>query len=168
MRVLPRQMALVIRHALLTGLRPSEACESVRLLRVSQDSRESYYNPERQMLQHYLYPEIFLRATKKAYISYITLDNLQRIRLLGPNTPTPTWNSIRSACKRRGIKMNMCLCRRIFASWLIQSGIDSNTVDMLSGRVPSSVLARHYQTPDLSLGQRVLAAVDKLQKEIEK
>ena len=59
MRVLPRQMALVIRHALLTGLRPSEACESVRLLLLclSQHSGESYYyNPGRQMLQHYLYP----------------------------------------------------------------------------------------------------------------
>ncbi|MFL6486632.1 MAG: hypothetical protein ACJ71D_08005 [Nitrososphaera sp.] len=32
-----------------------------------------YFNPEHQTLQHYLYPEIFLRATKKAYLSYITL-----------------------------------------------------------------------------------------------
>ena len=32
MRVLPADMAAIVRHAVLTGLRPSEACESVRLL----------------------------------------------------------------------------------------------------------------------------------------
>jgi hypothetical protein len=89
MRVLPRQMALVIRHALLRGLRPSEACESVRLLNV-QNLDISYYNRERQMLQHYLYPEIFFRATKKAYSSYITLDNLQPITNLRAKTPAGT------------------------------------------------------------------------------
>jgi intergrase/recombinase len=62
--------------------------------------------------------------------------------------------------------MDMRLCRRIFASWLVQSGIDSTTVDMLQGRCPANVLARHYQTPSKGLKDRVLDAVSGLQKEI--
>ena len=62
----------------------------------------------------------------------------------------------------------MRLCRKVFASWLIQEGIDSITVDLLQGRVSTSVLARHYQSPDNTLRKRALDAVRKLQKEIEK
>ena len=58
--------------------------------------------------------------------------------------------------------MDMRLCRKIFTSWLIQEGIDSITVDMLQGRVSPSVLARHYQSPDNRLRQRVLDAVARL------
>jgi intergrase/recombinase len=64
--------------------------------------------------------------------------------------------------------MNMRLCRKVFASWLIQSGIDSTTVDMLQGRCPPNILARHYQSPYSSLCNRVLDAVNALMKEIDR
>jgi hypothetical protein len=83
MLVLPDHMSTVIRHALLTGLRPSEAYESVRLLKLEPTM---YYNPEEQTLQHFKFPEIFFRATKKAFISYFSTDNYQRIANLGPQT----------------------------------------------------------------------------------
>ena len=168
MRVLPRQMALVIRHALLTGLRPSEACESVRLLLLCfpDNSGESRYNTERQMLQHYLYPEIFLRATKKAYISYITLDNLQPI-INNLEAKTPSWNAIRHACRSRNINMEMSLCRKIFASHLRQSGIQPEVVNLLHGRVDSDILTRHYLVPSSTLKDQVLDALKQLQKMID-
>ena len=112
------------------GLRPSEVCESVRLLNSFQPmcsskdqdtGRTTYYNWERQTLEHFRFPEIFLRKTKKAYISFVTLDNLKPIAKMGPRTPG--YNSIRLACQRRGINMNMHLCRRVFASWLRKDGI---------------------------------------------
>ncbi len=43
MRMLPEDMALVVRHALLTGFKPSEACESVRLIN-GHMARHGYYN----------------------------------------------------------------------------------------------------------------------------
>jgi hypothetical protein len=165
MRILPKSMALVIRHAILTGLRPSEACESVRLLKNSQPGLQQYYNPERQILQHYLYPEIFLRATKKAYISYITLDNLHPIANL--SSKTPSWNAIRHACRSRNINMEMRLCRKIFASYLRQSGIQSEVVNLLQGRVDSDILTRHYLMPSSSLKDQVLDAVKELQNMID-
>ncbi len=161
-RVLPEHMGEVIRFASITGLRPSEAVESVRLI---SGLVSGYYNQEQQCLQHYKFPDIFLRTTKKAYLSYLSLDNYQRIANLGPKTPT--WNSIRLTCKRREIDMDMGLSRKVFASWLIaKSGIDSTTVDLLQGRCPPSVLARHYLVPESSLRLKVLDAVDKLKIEL--
>jgi hypothetical protein len=85
MQVLPKPMAAVVRHAVLTELRPAEAVESVRLLN-SGTYTFQYYNPERQCLEHYKFPQQFLRTTKKAYISYLSVDNVQPIRVLDSQT----------------------------------------------------------------------------------
>ena len=142
-KVLPIHMGLVIRHAVLTGLRPSEAVESVRLLTCKDNTStttcmSSYYNADSQALEHFRFPDIFLRQTKKAYISYITLDNLQPIVNL--SCKTPSYKAIRSALNRRGLDMDMSLSRKFFASHLHQSGIPDVVIDLLQGRTPPSVL----------------------------
>ena len=88
--VLPPVMGKIVKFGVLVGLRPSEVVESVKLLNiVPNDSNltSNYYNPEHQTLEHFCFPDIFLRQTKKAYISFITLDNLQPIANLGCKTP---------------------------------------------------------------------------------
>lgn len=153
--------------AILTGLRPSEAIESVKLLNrlpvknCSPNTNNNYYDPEQQTLRHYLFPDIFLRATKKAYLSYITPENLQPVANL--SYKTPTWNAIRLACKRRKIDTDMRLCRKIFASHLRNSGIQPEVVDMLQGRVPPSVLTRHYLVPDQHFKEDVIKALKQLE-----
>jgi hypothetical protein len=180
-RVLPAAMAAIVKFNLWTGLRPVEACESVRLLNwhlvANSDksftgkqfdkslSGQQYYNQEQRCLEHFRFPDIFLRPTKKAYISYLSLDSYQRIATLGAKPPT--WTAIRSACKRRKIEMSMHLTRKIFASWLRQKGIEPEVVDLLQGRVSQSVLTRHYLAPDNRLRERVLNAVSELQQQIE-
>jgi hypothetical protein len=86
-QVLPRPMALVVRHALLTGLRPTEAVESARLIQNDKTFKD-YYDPKSEVLSHFKFKDQFVRNTKKAWISYITLDDLQPIRVLGSKTPT--------------------------------------------------------------------------------
>lgn len=171
MQVLPPVMSNIVRHAVLTGLRPSEAVESVRLLNTQKNlgysssnnnNNNYYYDTEQQTLRHYLFPHIFLRATKKAYLSYITPENLQPVVNLGDKTPT--WNAIRLTCRRRNIGMEMRLCRKIFASWLRKSGIQSEFVDLLQGRVPPAVLVRHYLVPDQYFKEDVLKALKQLEQ----
>ena len=67
-------MGKIIRFGCLVGLRASEVVECVRLLNDSglRIRKPSYYNPERQALEHFRFPEIFIRQTKKAYISFVT------------------------------------------------------------------------------------------------
>lgn len=172
MQVLPPVMSNIVKYAVLTGLRPSESIESVKLLNrlpVNDGSTHTsinyYYDPEQQMLRHYLFPDTFLRATKKVYLSYITPENLQPVANLGYKTP-PTWNAIRLACKHRKIDMDMRLCRKIFASHLRNSGIQPEVVDMLQGRVPPSVLTRHYLLPDQYFKEDVLKALKQLEQRL--
>jgi intergrase/recombinase len=163
--VLPTHMAAVVRFNCLTGLRPSEACESVRLLNIGSDNFRTYYNPERQCLQHFLYPQIFHRKTKCAYVSFITKDLLSGIGVL--DSGTTTWTAIRHTCRRRGLSMDMRYCRKLFASWLHRCNIPVEIIDMLQGRIPKSIFAKHYLVLKSDFKADVLQAVEKLQKEIE-
>jgi intergrase/recombinase len=61
--------------------------------------------------------------------------------------------------------MQMKYCRKIYASYLRQNGgIESEIVDLLQGRVPRTVFARHYFRP--SADYRVLAALKTLRQKI--
>jgi len=163
MRLLPDNMAKIVKFCCLTGLRPTEAVESVRLLTFPNQFGK-YYNSDRQALEHFRYPEIFLRQTKKAYLSYITLDNLQPIAKLGPKTPG--YNAIRLTCKRRKINMDMRYCRKLHGSWLHIHGITAEEVDFLQGRTTPSIFSRHYLTRDNSLKDRVLTALKALEERL--
>jgi intergrase/recombinase len=129
----------IIKFATLTGLRPSETIESVTLLNVINIDNK-YYNPKRQALEHFRFADIFLRTTKKAYISFVSPEILNIVQNL---KDVPSHNAIRLACRKRGIKCDMRFCRKIYASHLRQSGIESEIVDLLQGRVPRTVFARH-------------------------
>jgi hypothetical protein len=176
-RVVPAPMAAVIKFNVLTGLRPSEAIASVRLLN-NFSAAEKYYNPERQTLEHFRFPAIFLRRTKSAYISIITKEQLSGIGILGcktptptttttTTTPTPTYEALRFRLERTGIKCHLGWCRKIYSSYLRQeAGIESEIVDLLSGRVPRTVFARNYFTPSVQYRQKVQKAVDRLHQTI--
>jgi intergrase/recombinase len=168
--VLPPFMGQIVKFGCLVGLRASETIESVRLLNSGAHGHCNYYNKDRRCLEHFRFPEIFLRQTKKAYISFVTPEMIELIQNVGNNTlnQVPSLNAITLACRRKGIKMEMHLTRKIFASWLInKSGIDSTTVDMLQGRCPQSVLVRHYQTPESNLSSRILDGINMLHRAIE-
>ncbi len=159
---LPSAMGTIIKFNCLTGLRPAESIESVRLLTLRYTER-LYYNPERQCLEHFRFPEMFLRQTKKAYISFVTREMLP----FGiPKGKVPSHNAIRLACRRRGINMHMHLCRKVFASWLRKEGIQPEIIDLLQGRVSQSVLTRHYLVPQSSFKSEVLRALEKLQSQL--
>ena len=63
-----------LRFNLLTGLRKSESIDSFNLI-ISNNQNgilSEYYNEELGILEHFKYKELFLRQTKKVYISIIT------------------------------------------------------------------------------------------------
>lgn len=162
---IPIQIANIIRFACLTGLRPTEVIQSVRLIN-HQETLGMYYNQDRQTLEHFRFPDIFLRHTKKAYLSFVTPEILQLVRF-EPNAKMVTYNIIRKKLNQVGLSVDLKLCRILFASYLRQSaGIQPEVVDLLQGRVSTSILTRHYLVPDNSLRRDVLTAVEKLRKKI--
>ena len=46
--------------------------------------------------------------------------------------------------------MNMYYCRKVFATYLRNKGIESEIIDLLQGRIISSVFVNHYYRPDIN------------------
>ena len=164
--VLPHHMGRIIQFGVITGLRPSEAVESVRLIN-NEETFQTYYNKLHMALEHFRFLEIFLRRTKKAFISFVTSDMIELAKLdYIKQSTVPTYNAIRHALNRRGLNMNMSFTRKVFASHLRLCGVQPEIVDMLQGRVSTSILTRHYLVPNNSLRDQVLDAIQKLKRDI--
>lgn len=62
--------------------------------------------------------------------------------------------------------MDMRFCRKIHGSWLHQYNITAEEIDFLQGRASPSIFSRHYLCPDNTLRDRVLTALEKLNKSL--
>jgi hypothetical protein len=93
LHVLPPKYSNLLLFSTLTGMRGSECVESVRLIK-SVTTSNRYYNPERQILQHYLFPQLFIRRTKAIYISVVNDDI---VRLCHNMVQTPTLQGLKKA-----------------------------------------------------------------------
>jgi hypothetical protein len=125
--------------------------------------------PNGHVLKHYQFPNVFLGQIKKVYISFVTPESFEHVQqwLLGMVPTPPTCNAIRHACRRRGINMDMHFCRKIHSLWLHQSGIVSEEIDLLQGRVNPSVFSRRYLTPIASLQDKVLETPNRLNTQLQ-
>ena len=106
-RLLPGFMSRIIKFAVLVGLRPSEVVDSVKLINDT-EAFSKYYNAERRCLEHYKFPDIFVRSTKKAFLSFMPheiISNVKINQLHDNNKNIPTYNAIRHACLVEGLSV---------------------------------------------------------------
>jgi intergrase/recombinase len=131
----------------LTGLRPAEAIESFNLL-LHHEKRNEYISQDGKMLEHFRFPFVFLRRTEKAFISLVDEDLLK----LTENCQNDVLNydQIRLTFLRNDQKFYMSYCRKIFATFLRNEGVEPEIIDLLQGRMPNSIFVRHYYRPDSS------------------
>lgn len=160
---LPSDYANFLIFCTMTGLRASEAVEAVRLLTLSSKDERVYYNPEQNMLQHYRFPDLFIRRTKAVYISVVNDEIIGIARGIGKIL---TLNAVKMAIKHRHLSMQLKYCRKIYASFLRQQGVQSEIIDMLQGRIGKNIFLRHYLTPSSSYKTEVLQALEKLQQQL--
>lgn len=157
---LPAGYGQILIYTTLTGLRANEAITSIRLVKTEVDK---YLKKGSPILEHYRYPDLFLRRTKKAYVSIINADILQLAR----EADNRSYTSIRMALEERGMTTNMKYCRKIFSTYLRMNGIESELIDLLQGRIPKTVFARHYFRPDFEKDMvRIRNILEKLKGEI--
>ena len=140
---LPKSYSNFFVFCTLTGLRASECVACIRLIK-DPESFKTYYNEGRQCLEHFRFAKVFIRRTKAAYISLVDKEILE-IAQNCTNNP-PSYNALKMALRHRSLDMQLKYCLKIYASYLRQNGIESEVVDLLQGRVPKSVFARHYFT----------------------
>jgi hypothetical protein len=158
--VLPCSHANVIIFATLTGLRPIEACKSVQLIHTD---LSNYLNSDLFILEHFKWKDIFVRTTKKSFISVMTDRLLQIAKTADPQSYT----SIYAYLHKRGLQMRMNYCRKIFGTHLRYCGIESEMVNLLEGRISPEIFVRHYWSPNMKQDiERVRKAIDNLAEQL--
>jgi Archaeal phage integrase len=157
---IPKPYANILIYNALTGLRPAEACQSIAFI---QSDFQNYLKQDKMVLEHYRYPEIYIRNSKKAFISIVD-DTIIKI---GREAANCGYNALRNYLVRRKLGMNMSYCRKIFATYLRTKGVEQETIDLLQGRIPKSVFARHYFRPDFeNVQNKIRKSLNILQNEI--
>ncbi|PBO85693.1 MAG: hypothetical protein COA77_02160 [Thaumarchaeota archaeon] len=154
--ILPKPDANILIYCTVTGLRPTEACQSIELIQTDLDN---YLNKDSMMLEHFKYAELFIRKTKHAFVSIIDDSIIE----LAQNTSQRSYNSVRMLLRKQGIEMHMAYCRKIFATYLRNNGIQPEIIDLLQGRVPKSVFLRHYYRPNM-ISDEIKPCIFKLQQ----
>jgi hypothetical protein len=142
-----------------TGLRLSEAVNSYNLIiKFSRENTlaEKYYNVKTGFLEHYRFKETFIRSSKKAYVSFVPLELLERI---GAKEPIPRIYTIRKALAKRHVPQRFSDIRELHATFLIK-WLSETEVDTIQGRVTGSVFKIHYWNVKLvtELKQKLSAA----------
>jgi intergrase/recombinase len=127
-----------------TGLRYEEAVNAWNLIieLTHAGKLDQYYNREKQILEHFKFKEIFLRRTKKAFVSFVSeglIDKIARQKRL-------TVNLLRLRVKRQGYRMRFGDVRELHAT-VSTRHLSQPEIDFLHGRVSTNVFMRNYFNP---------------------
>jgi intergrase/recombinase len=134
----------VLEFIALSGLRVGEALEAIRLYH---KDAEGYLNRELMVLEHFKHPAIFIRKTKKAYITVVDDYMLDLLESAEP----VTYNAMSMSIKRRfGSDHCPSTFRKVWATFMRRRGIEPEVIDLLQGRTPRSIFLRHYYRPDIN------------------
>lgn len=158
--------ALFMDFMVVTGLRYCEAVKSTNLvIQLSKENKlNKYYNERKEILEHYQFKDIFIRRTKKAFISFIPKDFIGQITKSKPLTLSILPNRL----KRKGMKQRFSDIREYHASILLKQ-LKQPEIDFIHGRVSTNIFMRNYFNPAWinDLKNRVFDSVKELLKLIE-
>jgi hypothetical protein len=127
-----------------TGLRYEEAVESYNLIiKLSREGKlNEYYKEDREILEHFRFKEIFLRRTKKAFMSFVPKELVERIRDNKPLNPY----TIQTKVKRKTNQLRFGDIRELHGT-LLTRNLSEVEINFLHGRVSSSVFMTNYFNP---------------------
>ncbi len=120
------------------------------------------FSQEQEILEHFKYADLFLRATKKVYISIVSKDMISEIEM----SSKVSYSVIRKRLTKHKQNLRFKELRSYFATYLRNNGVLSEYVDLLQGRIPKSVFARHYlKAEDIkTLKSRILTITQNTEK----
>ena len=162
---LPKEYATVLVFDALTGLRPNEAVTSCQLISdLSEKNKlESYLDKDLMMLQHFRFPDLFLRKSKNAYISFITPELLNCVL---ETKPRIKYTALDTKIGRIGFNNQTKQLRKIFATKL-RNSLPQELVDLLQGRISQSIFMKFYYKPLLlDTQQKTVKALNPIQIEL--
>jgi intergrase/recombinase len=157
---------LYLKFTLLSGLRKEESANSLTLIQklATENQLSEYWNAELGILEHFKYGELFLRNTKNCYISIVARALISEVA----NSQPVSYYAIRKRLTSNKLTLRIKELRSYFATYLRKNGIISEYIDLIQGRIPRSVFARHYLKVDdfKELVSQVLAVTENLESSL--
>jgi len=149
-----------------TGLRYKEAITSWNLIvKLSKENHlGDYYKEDRSVLEHFRFKDLFIRRSKKVFISFVPPRIVEEIS----TNPSLTRSILSKRIQRRGMRERFGDVREFYASFMLKF-LRQPEIDFLQGRVSSSVFMRNYFNPVWirDLKERTLKGEEEILKEIK-
>jgi intergrase/recombinase len=152
---------LFIKFKMLSGIRTGEAINSFnKIIELSASNElEEYYNSKLNSLEHFKYPDLFLRGKKNVFFSFIKRDFIEKIA----GSTSVSYGSLRKRVWRNELHMRLKELRDYYATFMVHNGLIREEVDLLQGRVGKSIFMQHYFSPNIEdIRDRVFTATDKM------
>jgi len=126
--------------------------------------RGGYYNRELSSLEHFWFRDLFLRKTKKAFVSFVPqtlLDQIGKAEKL--NT-----DQVQHLVRRQDLKSRFSDIREAHATFMTKY-LKTPEIDFLHGRVTSSVFMANYFNPSLigDLKARAFQGIAEIQEKVK-
>jgi len=127
-----------------TGLRFEESVNAYNLIieLSNQGKLSEYYNAENKALEHFRFKEIFIRNSKKAFVSFVSQEMVNIIA----RSQKMTYNSIHCKLKRRKMRLRFADLREYYAS-IMTKYLSQPEIDFVQGRISTSIFMRNYFNP---------------------
>ena len=133
-----------IDFALATGMRPTVALESFNLVRELHEKGRlgDYYKDG--WLEHFRYEKLFLRRTKKVYVSYAPREIIEAVIEYPERLSV---EKIRHRLEKVGLEVKLKQIRKLWASYMARF-LSEPEINLIQGRVSKSVFMQHYFNPN--------------------
>jgi len=130
-----------------TGLRLNEAVQSFNLIvKLSREGKLSeYYNEDREVLEHFRFKDTFIRKSKKAFISFVPKQLVEKISYC---QPFASKHSVQTFVKKKGLKIRFKDVRQAHASFMTKH-LRPPEIDFIHGRVSTTIFMANYFNPKL-------------------
>ena len=132
-----------IDFALATGMRPTEAIDSFNLVKELHEKGRlgDYYKDG--WLEHFRHEKLFLRRTKKVYVSYCPEEVIRAVIAYPEKLSV---EKIRHRLEKAGLEVRLKQIRKLWASYMTKY-LTEPEINMIQGRVGKSVFMQHYFNP---------------------
>jgi intergrase/recombinase len=126
----------------LTGMRLLEAVNSYNLIiKLHREGRlNEYYNEETEALEHYKFIDLFLRKSKKAFVSFVPKSLVLKI---AENGKPLNKHGVCTSIQRYGLPLRFGDIREVHNT-IMSKHLSESEVNFLAGRIGSSVFMSNY------------------------
>jgi len=159
------KLSVVFDFAMISGLRYGELVKAYNLIidLAKKGRLNEYYDAETEALEHFRFKQLFIRRTKKVFISFVPKTFINRIS----NQRNLTIYQIDGRIRRNGFKSRFSDIREYYATFMTKY-LTQSEIDFLQGRVLAKVFMRNYFNPTLiaDLRERTFKGIAQIQQKL--